>query len=493
VIADDYAVVNQGQVKHIAKQAYEEMEARLPGGAGSTLNAIWAVPAASTDDYRAINLGQLKDVAKLFYDRLQELDASIHYPWTGVGADDYALANIGQVKNIFGFDPTAIAAGVQPPADPLAPGIILIPIAEYTLAAQGTLNAQVTLADGATLAGLWLNNQLITSQSGNFTISVALIEGLNTFTLKATDNLGRSRAVMARILRDNTPPELSITSPTGGMTISASSINVSGTINDISPIKSLMVNGKPAYLDGATFVSPSVPLVDGANILLVTAIDILGNARTASVSIIAQVPVAPGTTIPLPPVVLTATPIEGNAPLHVSFSIQINAPGVLQKVVYDFEGTRQNFQIMTAPSSIAHVYSEAGDYYPVATVYTTAGVFTSNAGPASTLAERLRIKVSGADSPLVAWNSLKRWIAIGDFSAAGENLSGAHRASITAMLSAIGPELATKMLADFGELQQVGLKDDVAQYATDISTPDGIITFLVDFVNEGGDWKVYSF
>ena len=113
---DDYAAVNQGQVKHIAKQGYEEMKAKLPGGAGSSLDAVWATPAASTDDFRAINLGQLKAVAEPFYARLQALGytgqplaAGKTRPWSGTGADDFALANIGQVKNLFSFDLTGFA------------------------------------------------------------------------------------------------------------------------------------------------------------------------------------------------------------------------------------------------------------------------------------------------------------------------------------------------------------------------------------------------
>jgi len=113
--ADDYAAVNQGQVKNIAKQAYEEMKAKLPDGAGATLDAIWAMPAASTDDYRAINLGQLKNVAEPFYARLQELNytgqplaSGQTRPWSGT-SDNYALANIGQVKNLFSFDLSSIS------------------------------------------------------------------------------------------------------------------------------------------------------------------------------------------------------------------------------------------------------------------------------------------------------------------------------------------------------------------------------------------------
>jgi hypothetical protein len=130
---DDYAVVNQGQVKHIAKQAYEEMKAKgavdpvaaevstIPNDPSQILFATWEDVAPSADDYIAINTGQLKNVAKPFYDRLRQLGyasallpAGSDYPWSGevVNADDHALANIGQVKHLFSFIvPT-------PPADP---------------------------------------------------------------------------------------------------------------------------------------------------------------------------------------------------------------------------------------------------------------------------------------------------------------------------------------------------------------------------------------
>src|SRR5882757_1067597 len=77
--ANDYAAANIGQLKHIAKQAYLEMEARLPGGAGPEVTALidsWAQPPATgvvRNDFAAVNHGQLKSVAKLFYDRLAQV------------------------------------------------------------------------------------------------------------------------------------------------------------------------------------------------------------------------------------------------------------------------------------------------------------------------------------------------------------------------------------------------------------------------------------
>ena len=63
-------------------------------------------PGANTNDYAAVNLGQLKNVAKLFYDRLIEVGCADTYPWENSSnpPNDYAMANIGQVKNLFAWD-----------------------------------------------------------------------------------------------------------------------------------------------------------------------------------------------------------------------------------------------------------------------------------------------------------------------------------------------------------------------------------------------------
>jgi hypothetical protein len=121
--ADDYAVVNQGQVKHIAKQAYDEMKANgvvdavaaeastNPDDPSRILFLAWNNPAVGIDDYAAVNIGQLKNVAKPFYDRL-----ALTYPWSTstIPSDDFALANIGQVKNLFSF---SILGGILDPED----------------------------------------------------------------------------------------------------------------------------------------------------------------------------------------------------------------------------------------------------------------------------------------------------------------------------------------------------------------------------------------
>ncbi|OYW77283.1 MAG: hypothetical protein B7Z37_04760, partial [Verrucomicrobia bacterium 12-59-8] len=106
--ADDYAVINQGQLKNIARAACDELNAELPGGAGDEINALissWQVPAVETEDFAVATQGQLKALAAPFYDRLTAAGLADGVPWAGATAtpDHYAPANIGQAKQLFSF------------------------------------------------------------------------------------------------------------------------------------------------------------------------------------------------------------------------------------------------------------------------------------------------------------------------------------------------------------------------------------------------------
>ena len=110
--ANDYAAVNQGQLKNMARAAMLEMDDKLHGEAGLAIHGLvdpWKT-STTAQDYAVVNLGQLKMVAKPFFDRLLEIGYDGHplqsgtYPWIGLTPNDYAVANIGQVKNLFAFD-----------------------------------------------------------------------------------------------------------------------------------------------------------------------------------------------------------------------------------------------------------------------------------------------------------------------------------------------------------------------------------------------------
>jgi len=122
--ADDYAVINQGQLKNVATEAWNAIRLKIQAGEYPQANAeTLALPEfvdlealvagfeqnkqnPGTDDYTTMNIGQLKNVAAQVYDCLRILGVESRYPW-GRGsavADDFALANIGQLKTVFNFD-----------------------------------------------------------------------------------------------------------------------------------------------------------------------------------------------------------------------------------------------------------------------------------------------------------------------------------------------------------------------------------------------------
>src|SRR5205823_13728383 len=98
---------------NMARAAVAEFDAHMPGGAGDVLHNLvagWSQSNPQRNDFAPVNLGQLKHVAKPFYDRLITVHYASDYPWTGsaISPDDFAMANIGQVKQLFGFDLLAV-------------------------------------------------------------------------------------------------------------------------------------------------------------------------------------------------------------------------------------------------------------------------------------------------------------------------------------------------------------------------------------------------
>ena len=111
--SDDYAVVNQGQVKQLVAAAAAEITAKLGSSSQtywtqltSTI-AAWQTPTSSTDDYAVATVGQLKAMALPCYQRLKDAGKISALPsWaTTAGSDDHAAANIGQAKALFSFSP----------------------------------------------------------------------------------------------------------------------------------------------------------------------------------------------------------------------------------------------------------------------------------------------------------------------------------------------------------------------------------------------------
>lgn len=115
--ANDYAPINQGQLKCLATNAFCEMEEYF--GAGSNVAAV-VNAFSSSNNYYPANLGQIKYVAQPFYDQLYSFNLTNtfpanmpgYYPWGNAAqTNDYAIANIGQLKYVFSFDSSVDSDG----------------------------------------------------------------------------------------------------------------------------------------------------------------------------------------------------------------------------------------------------------------------------------------------------------------------------------------------------------------------------------------------
>ena len=250
----------------------------------------------------------------------------------------------------------------------------------YFTSSPGTLIATVTGVNPGALTTLTLNGASVPARMGVFAINANLVEGANQFTLVATDNQSRTAQATTTVYLDSVHPTVSITAPPNNSSFNTTRVNVQGTFTEAS-LKQITVNGVLANVSGNTFEARSVPLATGANTIIATAEDLAGNTGTASITVTQ-------TASPVDPVQLTASPVGGFAPLNVSFTPQATVPGTIQQVLYDFEGDGGLDLTRTDLLAISHTYSSAGEYFPVVTVVTTSGRFSSlggwNADPSTT-------------------------------------------------------------------------------------------------------------
>lgn len=123
----------------------------------------------------------------------------------------------------------------------------------------------------------------ITASGVSCTLSGNLREGAHAVTLSVADLLQNQSTLNWRFNTDTIAPFAAITTPINNRYLNASSITVTGTIDD--PTATVTVNGKTAIISDALFSVADLPLLEGNNILTVTAIDRAGNKSTSTITV----------------------------------------------------------------------------------------------------------------------------------------------------------------------------------------------------------------
>ncbi len=161
----------------------------------------------------------------------------------------------------------------------------IAPAVAITAPATGLLTNQTPVAVTGTVSGnapvsVIIGGVAATVTGETWISSVALAEGSNTLTVSAVNAFGSGSSSVAVTL-DTTPPIVTIATPVEGAQTAAASIVVEGTVEDASPIASLLVNGQSVPVVAGTFTT-SLSLSVGTNSIAAVATDTAGNSGSDS-------------------------------------------------------------------------------------------------------------------------------------------------------------------------------------------------------------------
>lgn len=119
------------------------------------------------------------------------------------------------------------------------------------------------------------------ADGGEFTVTVALVEGENELTAVATANGDvTDPSEPVRVYLDLSSPELTVSAPTDGLKWNRGDITVSGRASDNLGHVSVLVNGTSAPVAGDGTFSLRMLVNEGENEIVITAADRAGNTVT---------------------------------------------------------------------------------------------------------------------------------------------------------------------------------------------------------------------
>jgi hypothetical protein len=182
------------------------------------------------------------------------------------------------------------------------PAVTVDSPADLSFLAATTVDVTGTVADPSAVVAV---NGVPAVVTGNrFTArEVPLIEGSNVLTASAILPNGHANTASVNVVRDLTPPHVTIDVPAPGSTLFAPTVTVSGLVNDIVPgtvnaaEATVTINGRPATVANRSYVVDGIALSPGDNTLTAVATDRSGNVAQTTVTVHLAAPTVPHLTI----------------------------------------------------------------------------------------------------------------------------------------------------------------------------------------------------
>ena len=294
----------------------------------------------------------------------------------------------------------------------------------------------------------------------------------------AVDSAGTSASSIAIPIHVK-PLSFAITSPADGSTITGNLVTVSGTLQ--APANSgLTVNGVTAAVDtDGNFYAAAVGLVPGSNVITATLTTADGQARTQSITL---------TSVGSAPIVVRASPLEGVAPLPVTFDVTAGAGTTIARVEIDGDGNgTTDFSIQRDPWSTVLTFSGTGTVTASLRVTDTDGHVHTSVIPIV-----LHSQTTIDQTIRAVWSGLKNAFAAADKGAAMQYLSPSLQQRYSAPLDDLLPKLP-QIAASFSDLQPVTLSSELGEYAINRQINGDDRIFFIYFGRDGdGVWRVQS-
>ena len=227
-----------------------------------------------------------------------------HDVWIGLrGHADVPASAVWQWKRLkLDFTPPALV--ITNPANGTV-DIPLIQVQGYSPEALSSISYDLSNAAGTVSnQQVLVLNQYYDTNTFEFTTNtfqafdVVLTNGVNTFTLHATDLAGNVTTLVTNFTLDysakTNPPNVQITWPTNGLGIVGNSVTVRGQVDDATVTITAAVtdtNGVTSLIAGVVerdgrFWLDNLPLTAGTNTLTLTATDVMGKATTNSLNLV---------------------------------------------------------------------------------------------------------------------------------------------------------------------------------------------------------------
>ena len=227
------------------------------------------------------------------------------YIWEVPAGDTYtvlsrATDNAGNVE----VPSTGVTFTVSLPD--LAPPVGSIVIQDSDAYAKSTLvTLALTASDPSGVTHMCISNTVTCTDwqplAQSLSWQLANGDGLKTVYAWFRDGVGNSneQPYFASVSLDTAVPLLNISTLPDGAYTSNATLNISGTLIDVSGIKTLNINTNPVQTSNDSSFSYALPLMAGTNSVVTVATDMAGNSTT-DVRIITYDPIAPTLVIKTP-------------------------------------------------------------------------------------------------------------------------------------------------------------------------------------------------